>query len=83
MKPSTTLTVFIQPPDFGTDFNSEGKRAKKAKGMASPMAKPNIPRVGARMLSCVLTATKRNPMMGPVQEKLTNTRVKAMRKMDN
>ena len=45
------------------------------------MAKPSIPMVGARMLPCVLTATNRNPMMGPVHENDTKVRVKAMRKM--
>ena len=83
MNPNTTFTVFIHPPDFGTDFNSDGKRAKKAKGMASPMEKPSIPRVGPRMFPWVDTATNRKPMMGPVQEKDTSTRVNAMRKMES
>jgi hypothetical protein len=33
------------------------------------------------MLPVVATSTNRNPIMGPVQEKLTSVRVKAMRKM--
>ena len=81
MNPSTTFIVFIHPPDFGTDFNSDGKRAKKAKGIASPMENPNIPRVGPRILPWVDTATNRKPMIGPVQENDTNTRVNAIKKM--
>ena len=75
--------VFIHPPDFGADFNSVGKRAKSAKGIASPMENPNMPMVGPRILPWVDTATSRNPMIGPVHEKLTSTRVNAMRKMDS
>ena len=38
--------------------------------------------VGARLVPpLVLTSTRRKPMMGPVQLKLTRQRVKAMRKM--
>ena len=82
MKPNTTLTVFIQPPDLGADFSSEGKRANSEKGIARAMAKPSIPMVGAMMLPWVDTATSRNPMMGPVQENETRVRVKAMKKME-
>ena len=55
--------------------------AKSVNGMARAMAKPSIPMVGARMLPWVDTATRRNPMIGPVQEKDTRVRVNAMRKM--
>ena len=83
MKPSTTFTVFIHPPDFGALFSSEGKRAKTVKGMANAMAKPSIPIVGAMMSPWVDTATNRKPMMGPVQENDTRVSVKAIRKIDS
>ena len=48
------------------------------------MAKPSIPMVGASTLPPeVLTSTKRNPMMGPVHEKLTSDNVKAIKKMES
>ena len=81
MNPSVTFTVFIQPPDLGACFSSEGNRANSAKGMASPMENPSMPNVGASMLPCVETATNRNPMIGPVHENETSTSVKAIRKM--
>ena len=74
--------MVIHSPDLGADFNREGKRANTPKGMASPMLKPSIPRVGPRMFPCVDTVTSRKPMMGPVQEKDTRTRVNAIRKME-
>ena len=83
MKPNTTFTVFIHPPDFGACFSNEGKRAKSVNGMAKAMAKPNMPMVGATMSPCVETATSRKPTMGPVHEKDTKARVKAMKKMDS
>ena len=75
--------VFIQEPDFGACFSQVGNKAKSVKGKASAKAKPNIPRAGPRMLPCVLTSTNRKPMIGPVQEKLTNVSVKAIRKMES
>ena len=83
MKPSTTFTVFIHPPDFGADFSSEGNRANTVNGMARAMAKPSMPMVGAIMSPCVDTATNRKPMMGPVQEKETRASVNAIRKMES
>ena len=73
--------TFIQPPDLGMDLSHEGNRANNVKGKARAMAKPSIPMAGAMMLPVVDTSTSRKPMMGPVQEKETNDRVKAMRKM--
>ena len=82
MNPSTTFTVFIQPPDLGIDLSQLGNMAKRVKGRAKAMAKPSIPMVGANQPPLpVATSTKRKPMMGPVQEKLTSVRVNAMRKM--
>ena len=83
MKPSVTLMTFIQPPDFGADFSSEGNIAKSVKGMARAMAKPSMPMVGATILPCVDTATSRKPIIGPVQEKDTSASVKAIRKMES
>lgn len=40
-----------------------------------------MPNAGATIEPVVDTSTKRNPMIGPVQENDTNVRVKAMRKM--
>ena len=73
--------TFIQPPDLGADLSSEGKRANRVKGMARAKAKPNMPTAGATMAPCVLTATSRKPMMGPVHENDTRVRVNAMKKM--
>ena len=78
MKPNVTLMVFIQLPDLGACLSQDGNNANKVKGNASARAKPNIPIAGAAMLLVVLTCTKRKPIIGPVQEKLTNERVKAM-----
>ena len=75
--------VFIHPPDLGACLSNDGNRAKSVNGMASAMAKPSMPMVGPRMEPCVDTATRRNPMMGPVHENDTNASVKAMRKMES
>ena len=83
MKPRVTLMTFIQSPDFGAAFNSDGNIAKSVKGMAKAMAKPSIPMVGATMLPCVDTATRRNPMIGPVQENDTKASVNAIRKIES
>ena len=81
MKPSTTLMVVIQEPDFGADFNHEGNIAKMVNGSAKAKAKANMPMAGASQLPVVVVCTSSIPMMGPVQEKDTNTNVKAIRKM--
>ena len=47
------------------------------------MAKPSIPIAGATTLPVVDTCTSKNPIIGPVQEKDTNERVKAIRKILN
>ena len=57
--------------------------ANRVKGKAKAMAKPNMPMVGARILPDVDTSTNRKPIIGPVQEKETKARVKAIRKMLN
>ena len=45
------------------------------------MANPSIPMAGPTRLPIVAASTSRVPMMGPVQEKETSARVKAMKKM--
>ena len=72
---------FIQLPDFGADFSHEGKKAKRVNGKARARAKPNIPTAGAMILPDVPISTRRNPIIGPVHEKLTRTNVNAIRKM--
>ena len=72
---------FIQLPDLGTDLSQDGKMAKRVNGRARARAKPNIPTAGAMMLPDVPASTSRNPIIGPVHEKLTKTKVNAMRKM--
>ena len=47
------------------------------------MANPNIPIAGATTLPVVDTCTSKNPIIGPVQEKDTKDRVKAIRKILN
>ena len=82
MKPSTTFTVFIQPPDFGMDLSQLGNIANRVNGKAKAMAKPSMPMVGANQPpSPVATSTNKKPMIGPVQEKLTNVRVNAIKKI--
>ena len=83
MKPRTTFRVFIQEPDLGADFSHEGNMAKRVNGRARARAKPNIPTAGASQLPDVVVSTRSMPMMGPVQEKETSTRVKAIRKMES
>ena len=73
--------TFIQPPDLGADFSSDGNMAKRVNGIAKAIAKPNIPMVGATMLPCVETATNRKPIIGPVHEKDTKAKVNAIRKI--
>ena len=51
--------------------------------MARAIAKPVMPTSGPIMLPWLAASTSRVPMMGPVQEKETMTRVDAMKKMLN
>ena len=79
-KANTTLKEVIQSPDFGAVFNHCGNIAKSEKGRAKAMAKPNMPMVGANKLRPA-ASTSKVPMIGPVHEKETMTRVKAMSKI--
>ena len=78
--PKTTFTLFIQPPDFGSLFNKPGNAANKPKGKANANPNPPIPTV-----NCIapddedIVPAKREPNIGPVQEKDTNARVRAMK----
>ena len=58
-----------------------GKRAKRENGRAKAIAKPSMPSVGARS-DLPAASTRRVPMIGPVQLKLTITNVKAMNRID-
>ena len=79
MKPNTTFTEFNQPPDLGRLLNLEGKKAKKPKGNATAMEKPNMPIIGRRTEPRA-ASTSTVPTIGAVQEKDTNTKVNAMKK---
>ncbi len=83
MNPNVTFTQFIQLPDFGAAFSHVGKIAKSIKGSAKATAKPNIPVAAPIILPEVPNSTSRKPIMGAVQEKLTSTSVKAIRKIDS
>ena len=83
MKPSTTLMVVIQLPDFGACFNQEGNMANSVNGSARARANPNMPMAGASQLPLVVVSTNSRPMMGAVHENDTSTSVKAMRKMES
>ena len=79
MKPSTTFTLFIQFPLLSL-VSREGKRARIVNGRANETEKASIVTIGVQNSPCVdLISTE--PTIGPVQEKETSTRVKAMKKM--
>ena len=81
-KPSTTLVVFIHPPDFGNAFNQLGNNANRAKGKARASPKPVIPAVNCvAPPSAVNEPANNEPKIGPVQEKETIAKVKAIKKM--
>ena len=81
MKPSTIFTELSHPPDFGIACKNDGNIAKRANGRASPRAKPPMPTAGPMIAPCEAASTRRVPIIGPVQEKDTSTRVKAMKNM--
>ena len=82
MKASTTFTEFSHPPLLGMDCKRLGKMAKRVKGRARARAKPSIPIAGARIPEEEVAACTNNvPIIGPVQEKETSERVKAMKKI--
>ena len=83
MKPNTTFIMFIHEPDLGACFNHVGNKAKRVKGKAKAKAKPNIPTVGATQSPLVAACTRSKPTTGAVQEKDTNERVKAIKKIES
>ena len=78
--PRKTLTVFNQPPDFGSEFIHPGNAANKANGSAKANEKPNIPTKGA-IPPIVADSTNKVPTIGPVQEKETNASASAIKKI--
>ena len=78
MKPKITLSVIIHLPDFGNLSNALGKIANKVKGNAKAIEKNNIPKIGF-ICKPLADCTKMLPIKGPVQEKETNTNVKAIK----
>src|SRR6056297_1036565 len=78
INPSTTLTVFIHPPDLGNPFNIRGNIANKVNGKAKANPKPNIPIRGSK-ISPAAAFTSNAPTMGPVQLNETITKVKAIK----
>ena len=81
--PMLLFMTFIQPPDFGIDFNQDGNIANSVNGKAKAIAKPSMPIAGAMTLPVVETSTNKKPIIGPVQEKETNDKVNAIRKILN
>ena len=79
--PSVTFTVFNQPPEEGREFNHPGKAANRVNGIASARANPNIPTAGPSKDPPEAALTSSDPMIGPVQEKLTKLKVNAMKKI--
>ena len=78
---NTTLTEFNHPPDFGSDFNHDGKSANKLNGIDKATAKPNMPIAGAKIEPLVETCTSNVPIIGPVHENDTRTNVNAINRM--
>ena len=58
-----------------------GKMAKRLNGIESAKANPNIPIAGPTAVPIVAAWTRSVPIIGPVQEKETNTRVNDMKKI--
>ncbi|MNS13548.1 hypothetical protein D3C72_451440 [compost metagenome] len=79
-KPKTTFTVFNHPPDFGKECNQPGNIANNINGNAKANENPNIPIIGA-IPPLEAASTKSVPTIGPVQEKETIAKAKAMNKI--
>ena len=77
--PNTIFTVLSQLPDFIL-FIMVGNIANKVKGKANPKAKPSMETKKTKLLlEPDAISIKAAPNIGPVQEKETNTVVKAMK----
>ena len=82
IKPKTTFSLSIQSPDFGADFSQFGNIANSENGNAKATAKPSIPIIGISIPSPETASTKRNPIIGPVQEKETRQSVNAIKNIE-
>ena len=78
--PNVTFTEFNHPPDCGKEFSQPGNAANKANGNAIANEKPSIPIIGP-IYPPVAASTNNVPTIGPVQEKETSAKVKAIKKM--
>ena len=78
--PKVTFTEFNHPPDCGKEFNHPGKAANKANGKAMANEKPSIPIIGP-IYPPDAASTSKVPTIGPVQEKETKAKVKAIKKI--
>ena len=83
INPKTTFTVFIQPPDFGRLCSACGNNANKPKTIAQAKPKPAKAKVKSIGTSVepVTALPNKLPKIGPVQEKETITKVKAIKKI--
>ena len=79
--PNTTLTEFIQLPDFGRELSQAGKAAKSPNGNARALEKPSITKKGPMYSPLVAACTIAVPMIGPVQENDTSAKVNAIKKI--
>ena len=77
-KPKTTLTAFIQPPDFGRFFSIPGNIANNVNGNANANPNANIPINGSKT-SPAAAFTNKAPTIGPVQLNETITKVNAIK----
>ena len=80
MKPKTTFTFVIHPPDLGSDLSQFGNMAHNAKGNPNAIPNPAAPAVSGHA-PWSATPTSNVPKMGPVQEKETIANVPAIKNM--
>ena len=75
------MIVFSHDPDFGKFSNTLGNIANNANGNPKATPKPPIPAVNCQAPpSLVMELARSDPKIGPVQEKETTARVKAIKK---
>ena len=79
-KPKDTFTVFNHPPDFGNEFIQPGNIANNINGKAKANEKPTIPTIGANP-PLEAPSTNKVPIIGPVHEKETIAKAKAINKI--
>jgi hypothetical protein len=73
--------VVIHPPDLGKELSQDGNKAKSTKGKAKESPKPAIPKVSCMAPPEESEPAKRDPKIGPVQEKDTIAKVSAIKKI--